>query len=350
VGSASTGSAPDVSNAAARGNITVKTASGTVDVGGLVAYISSQTPTVKPAVSNSSYESGAILVESAGATYLGGAFGQMGNTGANGGIITDCFSRAGSITVSKYGTGSFMMGGFGGNVYTVEFIRCYSESPLTLNEAPETTSIYVGGFIGCLLAYQNMVIEKCYATAPITARGNALYVGGLAGYFSRGNASTINVRECYATGNVFSFSSAGNRSGGLIGYNGGNISECWASGRVEAKGIPGKTGVIFAGGLVGQHTSSGSIKNCYATGEVIADDPHSGDYICAGGLAGYTQANILHSFSTGNVTAQTNSNGAAYAGGLVGNRNSGNIQYSVAAGETIIAKSTGTKAAARVYG
>jgi hypothetical protein len=339
VGSASTSLAPDVSNAAARGNITVKTGSGSVNVGGLVATMYSQALAVKPTVSNSYYETGAILVESAGTTYLGGAFGQMGNTNANGGIITDCFSRAGSITVSKYGTGSFGMGGFGGYVFNAEFIRCYSESPLTLSEAPETTLIWVGGFIGYLYVNQDtMAVAGCYAAAPITARGNQLYVGGLLGSSYVGPSATLNVSNCYATGNVFSFSSSVNYSGGLIGLNRGNLSECWASGRVEAKGIPGKTSLIHAGGLVGQNNTSCSIENCYATGEVIADDPYSGDDIYAGGLAGSNFGDIRYSFSTGNVTAQSNST-RSYAGGLVGYcSGSGNIQYSVAAGETIIAK------------
>jgi hypothetical protein len=39
-----------------------------------------------------------------------------------------------------------------------------------------------------------------------------------------------------------------------------------------------------------------------------------------------------------------------YAGGLVGRREYGDIQHCAALGETVIAKSTGTRRAARIYG
>jgi len=99
--------------------------------------------------------------------------------------------------------------------------------------------------------------------------------------------------------------------GGLVGSNGGTISNCYSSGSVSGEGL--------VGGLMG--SNSGAISNCYSSGLVSG----TGDYV--GGLAGYNgwEATISNCYSTGSVT------GGSYLGGLVGYNYYGTISncYSV---------------------
>jgi hypothetical protein len=104
--------------------------------------------------------------------------------------------------------------------------------------------------------------------------------------------------------------------GGLVGIqvasSGSSIKNCYSTGNVTANDM-------YAGGLVGIQDASGgsnNIENCYATGNITTGND------CAGGLVGYQNAsgggsnNIKNCYATGNITT-----GNDYAGGLVG------IQY-----------------------
>ena len=138
------------------------------------------------------------------------------------------------------------------------------------------------------------------------------YAGGLVGY----NGGTI--MNCYATGDVTATpptgtASSGPYAGGLVGDNGGGmITNCYATGNVTATATSSSS-LSYAGGLVG--SDSGTITNCYATGNVTA----TSSYSYAGGLVGYKDSGgtITNCYATGNVTA-TSSSSYSHAGGLVG--------------------------------
>ena len=126
------------------------------------------------------------------------------------------------------------------------------------------------------------------------------YVGGLVGW----NGGDIT--NSYVTGAV-----TGNEDvGGLVGWNGGDITNSYATGTV--------TGDRFVGGLVG--SNYGRVTNSYATGAV------TGIGYAVGGLVGGNGGDITNSYATGAVT------GIGYAvGGLVGG-NGGDITNSYATG------------------
>jgi hypothetical protein len=92
--------------------------------------------------------------------------------------------------------------------------------------------------------------------------------------------------------------------GGLVGYNGGTVSDCYAIGN-----ITGDSGV---GGLVGWN--EGTVSNSYFSGNVTGRE-------AIGGLVGYNQGTVTYSYSRGNVT------GNWTIGGLVGG-NSGTVSNS----------------------
>jgi hypothetical protein len=111
-------------------------------------------------------------------------------------------------------------------------------------------------------------------------------VGGLVGY----NIGTIT--DCYAIGTVVSR----NNGGGLCGYNGGSVSHCYATGTVN--------GGESLGGLCGM--TAGTISNCYATSTV------TGYSYYVGGLAGGNGGTVTSSYSMGSVS------GFGEVGGLIG--------------------------------
>ena len=152
----------------------------------------------------------------------------------------------------------------------------------------------VGGLVGWNRT--GGTIKNSYATVKVDGE-NA--VGGLVGDNDEGI-----VKKSYATGRVTGTEA---RVGGLVGYNqdGGKILKSYATGRVE--------GARQVGGLVGE--SSSSIRNSYATGEVIVGG--TGVHRDVGGFLGkHEKGEIENSYSTGQVRATAKT---IYPGGFVGN-------------------------------
>jgi len=124
-------------------------------------------------------------------------------------------------------------------------------------------------------------------------------IGFVGGLVGDGYNGTIS--SSYATGNV----SGSSHVGGLVGQNTRTISNSYATGSVS--------GSIYVGGLVGDNDYVGTISNSYATGRVSC----TGDFV--GGLVGYNPdgGSITSSYATGNVS------GISRVGGLVGNNGNG---------------------------
>ncbi|MDZ7731442.1 MAG: GLUG motif-containing protein [Natrialbaceae archaeon] len=130
--------------------------------------------------------------------------------------------------------------------------------------------------------------------ADITGYGT---VGGLVG----SNGGTVT--DSYATGSV----SGGYRVGGLVAYNDGIVTDSYATATV--------TGTEEVGGLIGNN--GGTVSETYATGNATATLSGGNDYV--GGLVGYNTASVNDSYATGAVS------GSFYAGGLVGYSPSGSV-------------------------
>lgn len=105
------------------------------------------------------------------------------------------------------------------------------------------------------------------------------------------------------------------RVGGLVGENNGLITQSYAQSVV--------TGVNNVAVLVGYNTSSGSVKNSYATGNVNITNKG----LHGGSLVGANWGVISNSYSTGSVSG----NGIK-VGGLVGSNDSGIISNCYATG------------------
>jgi len=157
-----------------------------------------------------------------------------------------------------------------------------------------TSASSVGTIAGHLLRGQ---IINCYSHGgSVSAHW---MVGGLVGrswYFDPFNNFGGHITKCYSTTDVYADYMYA-YAGGLVGYNSGLITECFAGGNVEGTGFISRN----MGGLVGHThkplggTESGDIRNSYATGAVIGDTS-------IGGLIGSNAyADITNCYSTGAV-------------------------------------------------
>ena len=180
-----------------------------------------------------------------------------------------------------------------------------------------------GGLFGLTGSYaeiSNMGLTNVSVTSSSFIYNS--YVGGLVGR----NGGTIS--NSYATGAVTSSSFIYNSYvGGLVGRNGGTISNSYATGAVTSSSSFTDSN-SYGGGLVGYNNGYGTISNSYATGEVTSSAYDS----LGGGLVGYSEnGTISNSYATGAVTSSS----ASYSsgGGLVGNNNGGTISNSYATGE-----------------
>ncbi len=124
------------------------------------------------------------------------------------------------------------------------------------------------------------------------------------------NVTDLNLMGCEVTGE--------NRIGQVAGYNQGTISNVQAVGTTAGTSVTGS-----AGGLVGYN--QGLITRCFATGSTSG----TGE---VGGLVGMNDGTISHCYATGSVTGPTS--GSGKTGGLVGYNDHGEITTSYATGAT----------------
>jgi hypothetical protein len=221
------------------------------------------------------------------------------------------------------GGNSSYLGGLTGWNYQGTIINCYATGTV----AGRRSSYYLGGLCG----FNEGTIIDCKTNSSITAENFSRNLGGLCGF----NYSLI--INCSSAGSVTSDDYT-NVLGGLCGWNGGTIKNCYATNMVVAKydfgGLCGfNTGTISGsyasgsvkgeaefGGLCGVN-SGGTITNCYATGEVVAEDDSS----VFGGLCGGNSGTITNCYAAGVVNLPQHFlfsadpfNGDVFTGGLCG--------------------------------
>ncbi|MDO4314197.1 MAG: S-layer homology domain-containing protein [Oscillospiraceae bacterium] len=188
--------------------------------------------------------------------------------------------------------------------------------------AGEQYFAYVGGVIGSAEGYisssgqGNHMIENCANHGAVAGcreqrRDYFCASGGIAGSVS----VLYTVKHCINTGMVISEmdGSEFTGSGGIVGTSSADVQECYNSGTV--------IGYKSAGGIVGSsigHTSPKMIESCYNTGTVISTKVNG----AAGGLIGYMSlynANytgyvLRNCYNAGGVSVASGS----YCGGAVG--------------------------------
>ena len=185
---------------------------------------------------------------------------------------------------------------FRGNYYG----NCHQISGVQVQEARTDSDVaytYVGLF-GYTTGVLQDVVYQMPDTLAVTSAGSSMtrYVGGLVGY----NGGTITNCAAYnvqlkAEGYQYSTLYLG----GLVGRNAGTIRRSAA----EGAAITANTSLsnAFAGGLVGINENVGSVDQCYAVGKVSANRARHGEvYAC--GFAGRSVGTIRRSYAAVGLT------------------------------------------------
>lgn len=133
--------------------------------------------------------------------------------------------------------------------------------------------------------------------------GDGSYIGGIAGRLG-GIAGSSVIKECTNVGEVYNGQFY---TGGIVGYNSGQIYNCYNLGKIESKWR-------HVGGVSGGCV--GSLYNCYNTGHVIGNE-----YI--GGISGECNGKILNCMNLGTIES---TEVAQYMGSICG-LNSSNISH-----------------------
>ena len=214
---------------------------------------------------------------------------------------------------------------------------------LYVNIQTTDRNVYAGlfGYSRGMIKNLGMTDGSVSSTSTSSYSYSYSYAGGIAGY----NGGTIS--NCYNAGRVSASSSSSSRSnaGGIAGYNGGTIRDCYNTGSVSASssdsfagGIAGENdGTIsncyntgsasasvsasssdsFAGGIAGDNSYGGTIRDCYNTGSVSATATSTSSSSHAGGIAGHNGGTISNCYNTGSVSS-TASYSSSYVGGIAG--------------------------------
>lgn len=181
-------------------------------------------------------------------------------------------------------------GNYYGNCHQIKGVK-------VVEKTDKMTYSYVGLF-GYTTGVLQDVVYQMPDTLAVTSAGSSetRYVGGLVGY----NGGTITNCAAYnvqlkAEGYQYSTLYLG----GLVGRNAGAIRRSAA----EGAAITANTSLsnAFAGGLVGINENVGSVDQCYAVGKVSANRARHGEvYAC--GFAGRSEGTIRRSYAAVGLT------------------------------------------------
>ena len=292
--------------------------SGIVNTGGVVSSIPSGSGTLASPYLIASFAN--LLWISESSTRWSAYYVQTANIDASATSGT-CFNAGSGWSPIGNGTTSFT-GNYNGGNYSISnlFISRYASNYIGLFGRTSSTAVitnlgvngsgvYGNHYVGNLIGDNSGLVDLCFATGNVTNNTNCSAVGGLVGN------NTGNISRCYTqNGTVTSVSGSSFGLGGLVGINTGTglIEKSFSKCTVIATNQQ-------AGGLVGRngYNSGGTIRNCYATGNV------SGNLYC-GGLVGYVISGVVeNSYSIGLVSISDPA-GYAQAAGLAGG-NAGTI-------------------------
>ena len=248
-----------------------------------------------------------------------------------------------NLTMDADGLSAWWMGLFG---------RIHADgrvSNLNLEHAVIRGGGHRSARLGALAGLNAGLLSNCTATDVLVEGesapgGNSEVLGGLVGY------SGGNVEHCRATGNV----RGDGVLGGLVGLNRGRVVRCCANATVSGRRI-GLGGLVGFNAGVREYVPDANsgrlfprdsvlhkavIQDCYATGQVAGDE----DSWDVGGLAGSNRdGDITGCYATGDAR------GKGCVGGLVGDNASGGAVINSyargdAAGQTAVGGLVGSNA------
>ena len=208
-----------------------------------------------------------------GTTTLTGKIGYFGGIAArlanDNNVITGCINNSAITCTGNYAGG---------------IVAIFEKGTVTgcSNLAAVTSEgQYVGGIVGHIKAGSSALVEDCRSIANITGKS---YVGGIAGYVTRGV-----INNCYAKGSA----TGGVNTGGLVGYaysTDGNVAVFNSLASVDVTTTQG--GDAQSGGVIGRATCSATnyvyIANCAGLNNLVKAT--QADAVRVGAFTGYTNS------------------------------------------------------------
>ena len=183
-----------------------------------------------------------------------------------------------------------------------------------------------GTFTGTLEG-NDFIISNLYINNAV----NGINVGLFGTVGEGGYIQNLGLRDAYVKGT--------SRVGGLVGNNGGTISNCYATGTVTGSANAVALEGLPVGGLVGRNF--GTIINCYALVEITWQAKHKKP-ARIGGLVGFNDnGSITNCYAAGTITGLVSTTGSKFIGGLVGNNSAGSTITNCYAKEVIEVASGG---------
>lgn len=201
-------------------------------------------------------------------------------------------------------------GGIVGFAQDVTIAGCANEGPVSSNVSP------AGGIIGYSI---NADVSGSHNTGTISSQGKLCGSGGITGTAEGGSIS-----RCYNTG-MARGTGEGGQAGGIAATirSESSIEACWNAGTMTARDAGG------IAGQVGYGSDNCTVKDCYNTGAV-----NGGAYV--GGIAGSLKStgSIENCYNTGNLKI-SGTTATTDIGGICGNGTSAPIKNCYALNESI---------------
>ena len=158
-----------------------------------------------------------------------------------------------------------------------------------------------GGIVG---GAEDLTINSASFTGKVTSTSKDAKLGGIAGETNGGKLTRCSANaDIEATGE-------NTIAGGLAGVANSDISVSYSKGSVTLTGAGS-----YAGGLLGQNLSSGTVANCYSRASASSK-------LYAAGLVAYNYGAVSNSYAKGNVSSQY------YGAGVVGYNDGANATLS----------------------
>ncbi|HAJ78003.1 MAG TPA: hypothetical protein DCO89_02945 [Clostridiales bacterium] len=180
------------------------------------------------------------------------------------------------------------------------------------------SNVSTSDHVAALAAYNEGVVENCYATNKITTdyNGSTLYIGGL---IAENRGKIINCKSDVSI--TYSLSPMNLYVGGIAGWSSNSITKCTNLGIIEVTGRAGEkredrqAGVGYVGGICG--ATKAEVSNCINKGQIIGQTEAS--VTVYAGIVGYisNDADAVVSYCVNNAQI-TGSNVGGIAGVSLG--------------------------------
>ncbi len=247
----------------------------------------------------------------------GSSIGVICETLGDNGLIENCYNKG---TIFMSGLANYV-GGICAKTYGGTIKDCYNEGLIWQeSDSTSSTSTYIGGICGYIVDEDDeagALIDGCYNTGNVIARGKRVYAGGICGCSSFEN-NVSKITNCYNKGSIDVWADEG-YIGGICGLNENIVENCYNTefiqGRGYTAGLESAYGAI--GGICGYLGGYGDvhayIENCYNTDDGGISADINGYYL--GGICGNSRLSYIYNCYNHGAVDITN---AEYGGGIVG--------------------------------